>query len=66
MKDCADCDEPIDLKRLAAKPTARLCIGCQKASEDNGNFVRSKIVTTQNIEGWSFVGQVDLLVLGDN
>jgi DnaK suppressor protein len=30
---CIDCDTPIGLKRLAAKPTAARCIDCQQLFE---------------------------------
>lgn len=31
--DCAECDEPISVGRLRARPEARLCIGCESAAE---------------------------------
>ncbi|MCP5136053.1 MAG: TraR/DksA family transcriptional regulator [Gammaproteobacteria bacterium] len=30
---CCDCEEPIDLRRLAAVPTATRCAGCQGVAE---------------------------------
>lgn len=30
---CEECDEPISLKRLQARPEAPLCIGCKEAQE---------------------------------
>jgi len=32
--DCADCDEPINEKRLDFDPTATLCIDCASQRED--------------------------------
>lgn len=32
--DCADCDEPINEKRLDFDPTATLCIDCASRRED--------------------------------
>jgi len=31
--DCAGCEEPIEFRRLKAKPEARMCIACQGARE---------------------------------
>ncbi len=31
--DCADCGDPIPLKRLQVQPAARRCAGCQLAAE---------------------------------
>jgi phage/conjugal plasmid C-4 type zinc finger TraR family protein len=30
---CSDCDDPIDARRLAAKPDARRCTPCQRTAE---------------------------------
>lgn len=30
---CESCEEPIELKRLEARPVAELCIGCKEAQE---------------------------------
>jgi DnaK suppressor protein len=31
--ECEDCGEDIELKRLEARPTATLCVGCKEESE---------------------------------
>jgi DnaK suppressor protein len=30
---CEECEEPIELKRLEARPTATLCVGCKEDQE---------------------------------
>ena len=36
--DCELCEEPIDIRRMYAHPTAMLCIGCQSHAERLGAF----------------------------
>lgn len=36
--DCELCEEPIDIRRMYAHPTAILCIGCQSHAERLGAF----------------------------
>jgi DnaK suppressor protein len=31
---CEDCEEPLDIKRLEARPVATLCIACKEDQED--------------------------------
>jgi DnaK suppressor protein len=31
---CEDCEEPLDIKRLEARPVANLCIACKEDQED--------------------------------
>src|SRR5687768_7051708 len=31
---CEDCEEPLDMKRLEARPVATLCIACKEDQED--------------------------------
>ena len=33
LRICADCDDPIEIARLAAQPQARRCIACQRLTE---------------------------------
>ena len=33
---CAECEEPIALRRLEARPESRFCVGCQSAREQRG------------------------------
>ena len=40
---CLDCDEDIDMKRLAALPWAACCIACQERADRNGAAVESAI-----------------------
>jgi len=35
---CKDCDDPIDLRRMIARPTAVLCIACKEMSEHKENL----------------------------
>jgi DnaK suppressor protein len=35
---CEDCEEPLDLKRLEARPVATLCIACKEDQEDREKF----------------------------
>ena len=35
---CADCGLPIEAMRLAADPTATLCVGCKNISEPKATF----------------------------
>ena len=35
---CVDCGIPIDATRLAADPTATLCVGCKNSSEPEATF----------------------------
>lgn len=37
-KECDECGEDINPKRLKARPEARLCINCQMDLEQNGGF----------------------------
>ncbi len=41
---CEDCDGPIGLERLMARPTAELCINCKEESElsEKNNFFQNK------------------------
>ena len=36
--DCELCDEPIDIRRMTAQPTAVLCFRCQSRAERRGVF----------------------------
>jgi DnaK suppressor protein len=36
--ECADCGIPIEPRRLAAEPTATLCVVCKNSSEPEGTF----------------------------
>jgi RNA polymerase-binding transcription factor DksA len=65
-RNCNECGEPIGEKRLLARPKTTLCIECQEAKEANGDFTRHKIETSQQIAGWQFEGQVDILIKGDD
>ena len=64
-KLCLNCEEPIDPKRVAALPNVKYCLGCQQVREENGQFQRSKIEITQDINGWQFDGVVEILKKGD-
>lgn len=37
---CIDCDHPISTARLAAKPNAARCIGCQQLQEQGHGLAR--------------------------
>ena len=37
---CVDCEGDIELKRLEAKPTANLCLECQRQQEQESNQLR--------------------------
>jgi len=45
--NCEECEEPLDIKRLEARPVATLCIACKEDQED-----REKIYAfTSNFNG---------------
>ena len=46
-KRCAECDEQISPKRLAAQPDARLCTACQQERD----MVRAKAVSMAHSGG---------------
>lgn len=37
---CMECEEDIPVQRLRARPTTRLCVGCQEAREKSHNLTR--------------------------
>lgn len=48
--ECLDCEEPIEIKRLEARPTATLCVGCKEASERNESlFAHSRISRSKQL-----------------
>jgi DnaK suppressor protein len=47
---CEDCEEPIDVERLAVLPTARLCTTCAEAHERSAR-IRAQISDTDAGDG---------------
>jgi len=45
--ECVACDEPIELRRLEARPTADLCLSC-KEEEERMRGLTARIRTTRN------------------
>ncbi len=53
--DCELCEEPIDIRRMNAQPTAILCIGCQGRAERLGVFEKSaRELPSSTLFDWSF------------
>ena len=51
---CACCEEPIDMRRLQAHPTATLCILCQEQSERNdGSEITTRDLSKGSLFNWS-------------
>lgn len=63
-KQCVECGDNIGAARLRARPTATLCIECQAEMERTGRFVKHTIEIAQEIEGWEYLGQQEILVRG--
>jgi len=40
---CMECEEDIPVQRLMARPTTRLCVGCQEARENSRNLKRKVV-----------------------
>jgi hypothetical protein len=53
---CAYCDQPISEKRLKIKPNTKICVSCQQDREERGEFQRSSMEISQDINGWQFDG----------
>ena len=64
FRECRDCGNEIPLARLELRPNTYFCVDCQKNSEAKGNFVRSKMEISQEIEGWQFAGVELKLIKG--
>ena len=50
---CQDCDEDIHPKRLAAVPSAALCIRCQEAADRNPEEAQARSHTLLSRAAWS-------------
>lgn len=57
MKECVDCGQEINPRRVEALPGAETCVSCQADREDAGYFVRHKIDIKASVR----CGEVDTI-----
>lgn len=54
-RECADCGEVIEEKRIKYMPDTTTCVSCQRIREQNGQFFRHKM----DIQASCKAGEID-------
>lgn len=66
MQICKECENSIPEARIKALPNVKFCIDCQEERGNSGRFVKSRMLISQEISGWSFESVVQTIIPGDD